>query len=77
MSYPDEPAFPTPDSKQMDAQPGMSLRDYFAGQALIALIDKEQSPHQQINAETLATVIAEEAYLYADAMINESVNNAV
>jgi hypothetical protein len=77
MSYPDEPAFPTPDSKQMDAQPGMSLRDYFAGQALIALIDKEQSPHRQMNAGTLASVIAEEAYAYAEAMLNESVDNAV
>jgi hypothetical protein len=85
MSLPDTPAFPKTGNFNNDPsgeydsenQNGMSLRDYFAGQALIALIDKEQNPRQQINAGTLATVIAEEAYLYADAMVNESDDNAV
>lgn len=42
---------------------GMSLRDYFAGQALIALINK--------NDIRSAEMIAENAYVYADYMMTE------
>jgi hypothetical protein len=40
-----------------------SLRDYFAAQALIAILSK--------GAYDIPQVVAEKAYLYADAMIEE------
>lgn len=40
----------------------MSLRDYFAGQALAGLTNRSND---------IITVIAEEAYLIADAMLKE------
>jgi hypothetical protein len=44
-----------------DGTDGMSLRDYFAGQALPSLTENDRDPQ----------VVAEEAYDYADAMIAE------
>jgi hypothetical protein len=44
-------------------QDGMTLRDYFAGQALIALINKKDI--------CSAEIIAENAYVYADYMMTE------
>jgi hypothetical protein len=41
---------------------GMTLRDYFAGQALVALINKNNNPVPQ-------EFIAGRAYAYADAML--------
>jgi hypothetical protein len=43
-------------------QDGMTLRDYFAGQALVALINKNNNPVPQ-------EFIAGRAYAYADAML--------
>lgn len=44
---------------------GMSLRDYFTGQALATLVRKyHQHPH------TFSEIASEKAYEYADAMLN-------
>jgi hypothetical protein len=58
------PAFPQPDTYPPNDQvqhgsPGMSLRDYFAGQALIRLI----------SSATDASAVATHAYAIADAML--------
>lgn len=56
-----EPAFPCPGGHIECYHPtGMTLRDYFAGQALIALL---------LNHPRIAA--CEEAYQYADAMLAE------
>lgn len=68
------PAYPIPDERDpvtgegiMQGSPGMSLRDYFAGQALAGLVvgDEGGTYHQQ-NAAM--------AYSLADAMIAERKN---
>lgn len=60
----DQAAFPVVVPEAWDSvQNGMSLRDYFAGQALIALINK--------NDIRSAEMIAENAYVYADYMMTE------
>ncbi|MGY6256554.1 hypothetical protein ACXIVK_24090 [Paraburkholderia caledonica] len=65
-------AFPVPDydsngNRKTAEKKGMTLRDYFAGQALAAIVAKPNSgsapmtnPHKRA---------AQIAYLYADAMI--------
>ena len=59
-----EAAFPVVVPADWDSvQNGMSLRDYFAGQALIALINK--------NDIRSAEMVAENAYVYAEAMMQE------
>lgn len=67
------PAFPRygNDEKRVASalcQDGMSLRDYFAGQALNAI-----APHagEERTDEELADVYARQAYLLADAMLAE------
>jgi hypothetical protein len=59
----DQAAFPMSVPLDYDCYiSGMSLRDYFAGQALIALI----------NNNTLSVeMVAENAYVYADYMMKE------
>ncbi len=60
----DQAAFPVVVPADWDSvQNGMGLRDYFAGQALIALINKNDI----LNAE----MVAENAYVYADYMMKE------
>ena len=44
-------------------QDGMTLRDYFAGQALVGLLSRSDFLRSKI--------IAENAYAYADAMLEE------
>jgi hypothetical protein len=44
-------------------QDGMTLRDYFAGQALVGLLSRSDFLR--------AKIIAENAYAYADAMLEE------
>lgn len=73
MRYNGGPAFPRPASEDTsrgsqkdgdtteDAQPGMSLRDWFAGKALASL-----APHSITAVET-----AEDCYRLADAMLAE------
>jgi hypothetical protein len=60
----DQAAFPMSVPLNYDCYiSGMSLRDYFAGQALIALINKNDI----LNAE----MVAENAYVYAEYMMKE------
>jgi hypothetical protein len=56
-------AFPIPDNERYGQTWGMSLRDYFAAQALTGLL--------HIGAEPKASprVLAEYAYKFADAML--------
>lgn len=55
------PAFPFPVLHGRGAPEGMALRDYFAAKAMQALIEKYECE--------LAIEIAQEAYDYADAML--------
>jgi hypothetical protein len=60
----DTPAFPMAVPENWDSiQDGMTLRDYFAGQALVALLSRSDFLRSKI--------IAENAYAYADAMLEE------
>ena len=67
------PAFPRPVSgptheySESGPQEGMSLRDYFAGQALVGLLACSIPGQEHIAANA-----AREAYVVADAMIAES-----
>ena len=72
MSDSDKPAFPQHHGIQCDGPPtdwhGMTLRDWFAGQAMAAIIAK--IPFQEFPADWLPyekTAIG--AYDYADAML--------
>ena len=59
-------AFPrTPDTEFLHGYDGMSLRDYFAAQALIAIVIND--PHKNVHV----TNIAAEAYCIAEAMLEE------
>lgn len=58
------PAFPTSDVGWGPTK-GMTLRDYFVGQALAGMI---QNP---IAADAGKDLVAEQAYLYADVMLEE------
>jgi hypothetical protein len=58
------PAFPRP---MVAAAPGMTLRDWFAGQAMQGLI---ASPRGPVNGGTVTdSWVAENAYIVADAML--------
>lgn len=61
------PAFPTHGDQLSNATYGMTLRDYFAGQALVGSLTAGES--------TDPKVIAKFAFEYADAMIAERVKN--
>ncbi len=50
---------------------GMSLRDYFAGQALRSIIGVPTSYPDRDAFKARATVSAENAYMYADALLAE------
>ena len=62
------PAFPCPEIDFVEPWFGMSLRDYFAGQALPAVI-AEWRDAQPLMHETWNQVVARNAYALADAMI--------
>lgn len=59
------PAFPVPSLLHDEDFNGMSLRDYFAAKAMQAIV--ATVPHL---AEVNPVHVAEEAYEYADAMLN-------
>lgn len=69
MNDDEQPAFPTDqywEEKRYAQTPGMSLRDYFAGQAIAGMLAQWGSPTAAIpHNETCA----EEAYKIADAML--------
>ena len=66
------PAFPStiqyfPDDKNANEEQGMTLRDWFAGQAMQGLI---ASPRGPANGGTVTdSWVAENAYIVADAML--------
>lgn len=62
------PAFPREDYQADDApgQRGMSLRDYFAGQALLVLVD---NPPKNTEIKEWIRERVTYAFIYADAMI--------
>lgn len=81
-------AFPGPRREQVDEQtidgapvayyadvsyPGMSLRDWFAGQALAGMIANPNTPDQLIGSGWTGSknMLAEYAYAAADAMLAE------
>lgn len=70
MSKPDDsgPAFPSPDTRGYDGVPGMTLRDWFAGQALIGQLASCSLGYEYTGADA-ASKCARDTYKYADAMI--------
>jgi len=60
------PAFATPINEYGPGQKGMSLRDYFSGEAMRALIEITD-PLKEIGIKATA----EKAYRIADAMLEE------
>ena len=56
-----------------NGQPGMTLRDYFAGQALPAVLRSasavQHTPAMREGEETVLPAIARDAYELADAML--------
>lgn len=65
------PAFPYPHYEHQD--PGMSLRDWFAGMALIGLMARLAQPSHKVISEGWreAGSEADLAYKIADAMLKE------
>ena len=68
------PAFPmqekSADGSHFHSHPGMSLRDYFAGQALIAVASRWQGTIGDIDGDAMERS-AMMAYEIADAMLKE------
>lgn len=67
------PAFPQPATAEGHATntpPGMSLRDYFAGQALAGMVANSLTDEQvRATKSDPCAVVASWAYEYADAML--------
>jgi hypothetical protein len=64
-------AFPTNDITP--CHPGMTLRDWFAGQALSALAGMQIG--HGLSSEEIARVVSEGAFMLADAMLTERNRN--
>jgi len=69
-------AFPTPKIKRDGwgnefTEPGMSLRDWFAGQAIPAVIEKCGGDRGRAKYSTFEEYFAVTAYEIADAMLRE------
>ncbi len=67
------PAFPS-QANNTDKFEGMSLRDWFAGQAIIGVLGAYADPNARSRAKANgegATHMAEAAYVIADAMLAE------
>lgn len=62
------PAFPVPNDANTNGQEGMSLRDWFAGQALAGVWAGRESDFHQVKYPG-AIDIARAAYMVSDAMI--------
>ena len=70
MSAPENPAA-FPRTSDLYAYSGMTLRDWFAGQALAGMMANESTPFSADVAEVDPHDIAEAAYHLADAMLAE------
>ena len=65
-------AFPRPGFVQPDGhQPGMTLLDYFAGQALVACADHDYGNEWGKSGVAYPAKVARRAYAIAAAMLNE------
>ena len=70
MSDPDDggSAFPFAEATtDFSVSPGMTLRDWFAGQAIIGMTS--QSERKVNDVKSYARIFARDAYTFADAMI--------
>ena len=67
-------AFPVPYPGGQIWAPGMTLRDYFAGQALAGLVAANEDIANDGSIESSSDV-ADRAYIYADAMLNTRESN--
>lgn len=66
------PLAPGPNGMLHSGEPGMTLRDYFAGQALAGMLsDPTASNGLSARGMALAASYATAAYLHADAMLAE------
>lgn len=70
-------AFPVPAHgyHSIDRNSGMTLRDWFAGQAL-SVLAAHTSSIEDPEPEKVAKIVAKAAYLLADAMLTERNRNA-
>jgi len=59
-----EPAFPIQDAYSMSTEQGMTLRDYFAAKAMMAVIARPDS-----DGNKPPSAFAKTAYVMADAML--------
>ncbi len=65
-----EPAFPCNSPDGQETYRGMSLRDYFAGQALVGSVER-MAEVQGLGSPTFPQNVAAHAYTIADAMLRE------
>lgn len=65
------PAFPTLETETYHPQFGMSLRDYFAAQAMTGFLVGARSDGWAIPNDHQNKMLAANAYSTADAMLNE------
>lgn len=63
----DMPAFPR--TYTADGHNGMTLRDYFAGQALSAIVSERREGDGGSQSSNTVSYIARQAYALADAML--------
>ncbi len=74
MKYNGGSAFPIPLDNSpgaYSADPGMTLRDYFAAKALVGMLANDGPEPSFPSFDKLAASMAEVAYQYADAMLAE------
>lgn len=70
------PAFPSNGSMGEVCQEGMSLRDYFAGQALMGLLNNSEARiESDLSDRTNAEILSSNYYFMADAMIAQRSKN--
>lgn len=73
----DIPAFPRPSTPRTFGQGGMTLRDYFAGQALIGLVSIDFNEKSSlceklgVDGKTWGEIAAQQCYGYADALLKQ------
>jgi hypothetical protein len=68
MAYDGGPAFPI-ETTATPYAPGMSLRDWFAGQALSAILSRSDIVGTEAGLHHVRIAVSELAFAYADAML--------